>query len=648
MFRAFEPCERFMQNKFGLKDFVLFLFVAAVGVIATLSMIQNDRGWKKGDLIEAKVGSVEQQLARLEAKIDEGVAVTSMVGMPSGSSAAGNPQSGGSAVTDDLLSIPLEVQRFPRPTFTSDPRGNDDFRLGGVFTEIFEAQPDKVTPILGEDVYGRRIQDLVCESLASFDTETLELKGWLAESWVYDPKGYWLRVKLRDNIRFSDGVEITAEDVRWTLDDYINNPELETESLRSIMTQIESVKVLSEKVVEFRFVKPDAYNLQAALVFYILPKHFYSQFTPKQINQATGLTMGSGPYKFAELDPDNQWSPGQTVSLVRNEQYWGPKPALAERRFLAIIDDTARLTAFKNGEADMILPTSPQFVDMISRPEWEETAYSLKWLNMRSGYSFIAWQCGPRGGDGPMTPFADKRVRQAMTLNLDRALMVRDIWSGLDDVAVGPVNPPSPAANPEIDPWPYDPERAKELLAEAGWIDRDGDGILENERGDIFEFEYTRASGGGTAERMQKYLVDRCAAIGIRCNPKIVDWSLYNQLLKTRDFDAITLGWSASSPESDLTQIWHTDSIKNQGHNFIQWDAGQDQYLDKIKATLDYNDRMKVFHEFHALVHEEQPYTFIRVAKWKRFISKKFENVHPYAKGLEQTEYYQPMMTNAN
>lgn len=638
-----------MQNKFGLKDFVLFTLVILVGVLVLMAMVQDDRLWEQGRSMQSKVGSVEQQLARLENKLDEGVAVSGMVDglRPSNGGSQSGGQSG-SLAPDDPMSVALPVQAFPRPTFASDPRDMEGYQIGGSFTEIFEAQPDKVTPILGEDVYGRRVQDVICERLGEFNPETLELEGWLAESWVMDPKGYWLRVKLRNNIRFSDGEEITSEDVRWTFHEYIMNPELETESIRSIMRNIESIEVINDKVFEIRFSQPDAYNLQTACGFYILPKHFYSKFTPTQINQATGLTVGSGPYKFADLDPDNQWSPGKPVVLVRNEQYWGPKPALAERRFFTISDDTARLTAFKNGEGDMVLPSSTQYVESVSDPEWSDKAYSLKWLNMRSGYLFIGWQCGPRGGDGDLTPFADKRVRLAMTLNMDRELMIRDIWEGLDMVAVGPNNPPSPAANPEIEPWPYDPERAKELLAEAGWVDRDNDGILENERGDEFEFEFTRSTGGEAIERMQKYLIDRCAAVGIRCKPKTVDWSLYNQILKNRDFDAITLGWSASAPESDPRQIWHTDSIQNQGHNFIQWDGGQDVYLDKIVETLDFDERMQVFHQFHSLVHEEQPYTFIRSVPWKRFISKDFENVHTYPKGLEQNEYFQPALMDAN
>lgn len=616
-----------MQNKFGLKDFVLLLLVAGVGVIGLLSMLQDDRRWEQNSLLMNKIGNLEQQVARLEAKLDSGIVVS------------GGSVGQGSGSRDSSWAVDgVEVQWQPEPAFATDPRGEDDYTLGGTFTETFEAQLSKFTPIIGEDVYGRRIQDQVCETLASFDPKTMKMTGQLAEAWQLDPDGLWVRVKIRDKARFSDGEPVTAEDVRWTFHDYINNPELETESLRSIMTQIDRVDVISDRVCEIHFKGLDAYNLQAALLFYILPKHYYETFTPSQINQATGLAMGSGPFKVENLDPENQWSPGQTVTLVRNELYWGPKPALERLRFNVIDAEIPRLVAFQNQETDMIIPSAPQYVEKVRTPGWDERAYSLQWVNMRSSYSFIAWQTGPR--NGKLTPFHDKRVRLAMTHLLDRELMIRDIWQGIGEVAVGPNNPPSPAAAPDVEPWPYDPSRAKELLAEAGWQDRNGDGILENADGQDFVFEFTRASGGGLIERIEKYIVDQCASVGIRCTPKAVDWALYDQILKNRDFDAITLAWSASTPESDPKQIWHPDSIQNQGHNFIQWDAGQGELIDQIKSTLDFGERMELFHKFNRLTHEEQPYTFIRVSPWTRFINKKFENVHPYGTGLEQREFY--------
>lgn len=617
-----------MQSKFGLKDFVLLLLVLGVGVLVLMSMRQDDRRWEQNDALLTKVGSLEQQLARMETKLESGVVFTGQGG-----------SGAGPAPRDESWAVPgVPIEWQPVPGFASDPRDDEGFQIGGTFTEVFEAQPAKFTPILGEDTYGRRIQDQICETLASYDPETLVLRGELAEAWQQDPDGLWVRVKIRDNARFSDGQPVTAEDVRWSFHDYINNPELETESIRSIMTSIDRVEVISERVCEIHFKELDAYNLQSALMFYILPKHFYTEFTPSQINQSTGLAMGSGPFKLASLDPDDQWSPGETVTLVRNEQYWGPKPPLERLRFYVIDNDIARLVAFQNGETDMILPSSPQFVEKIREPGWDEKAYSLDWVNMRSGYSFIGWQCGPR--NGRLTPFADKRVRRAMTMLLDRELMIRDIWQGVGEVAVGPNNPPSPAADPSIVPLPYDVDAAKRLLAEAGWIDRNGDGLLENEQGQDFVFEFTRASGGQVIERMQKYLVDQCAAVGIRCTPRIVDWSQYDQILKNRDFDSIVLSWSATVPESDPKQIWHPDSMQNQGHNFIQWDAGQGPIIDAIKSTLDFEERMEHFHALHRLAHEEQPYTFLRVAPWLRFINKRFENVHTYPSGLEQREFY--------
>lgn len=646
-----------MQNRFGLKDFVIIVGLLLLGLGVWLSMKQDDRRWKQNSEMLTRITTLEQQLAHMndtlrrvpaieeqvssiEKTLREGVALA--VNDAGGGGGGGAPS--GLAEHDASWARPDVPVQWQEPwDFAKDPRSEPDYRKGGEFTEAFEAQPSKLTPVLGEDVYSRRIQDQIVDSMAEYDPETLKLRGTLAEAWQYDPDGLWLRVKLRDDVRFSDGVPVTAEDVRWSFHDFVNNPDLETESLRSILTQIDRVEVISDKVLEFVFREAGAFNLDSALTLGVLPEHFYKQFTPTQINQATGLVMGSGPFKLKVLDPENQWVPGQDIVLVRNEQYWGPRPALAGLRYRVIDNDQARLTAFTNNEVDMILPSSPQFVAKTQEPGWNDRAYSLKWVNMRSGYSFIGWQCGPR--NGKLTPFHDKRVRQAMTYLLDRDRMIRDIWSGIGEVAVGPNNPPSPAADPDLKPYPYDPAKAKRLLAEAGWVDRDGDGVLENERGDEFAFEFTRSSGGQISERIAKFVVDSCAALGIRCVDRPVDWAQYDQILKTRDFDALIMGWSASAPESDPSQIWHTDSIQNQGHNFIQWSAGQDPIIEKIRTTLDVNARMNAWHEFHRLVHEEQPYTFVRVSPWLRLISKDFKNVHTYPKGLEQREFYEPEPT---
>ncbi len=613
-----------MNNRFGFKDFIQIVLLGAVLVLGWLQMVQQDRDRVLQQDMLGKLSAIEKQLSsgRVSAPTRDGGATVAV------------------ASRDESWARPGVKIEWQEPwDFASDPRKVPGFQEGGEFTDLFEAQPAKITPFLGSDVYATRVCNRVCDSLGAYDPTTLRFVGTLADAWQQDPQGLWIRVHIRPDARFSDGEQVTAEDVRWTFKDFIFNPSIEAERTRSTLDQIEEVKVLGPKTVEFVFNKALSFNMVAALGNYILPKHFYEKFEPAQLNSSTGLLMGSGPFRLERLDPSAQWSPGQDIVLVRNENHWGPRSPLDKVRFKVVNDDLARLVAYTNGEGDQTLPTSPQFVSKTKEPDWDKNNQSLSWINMRSGYSFIAWNQGPR--NGKPTPFGDKRVRQGLTLCLDREQMIRDIWEGIGVVAKGSVNPESPASDPKLKPWPFDPVKGKALLAEAGWKDRNGDGILENEKGEPFRIEFTRASGGEIYERISNFLKSSYSKVGIQVDTKVVDWSIMQEITKSRDYDALMMGWSASAPESDPRQIFHSESIKEGGDNFVQWRSAEaDQLIDKIRLTLEYDARMQIWHEFEATLHDEQPYTFIRVAPWLRFVKKTIGNVHPYKTALEPWEFF--------
>jgi len=628
-----------MQNRFGIKDF-LFLVVLLVTLGSVwLSMVQKTRMELAQQAMSAKLADIEQQVAQVNRKLESGAVAAHGA---SAGAAAGN-----GVATDESWARPgVKVEHWAAPHCAIDPSTIPGFAVGGEFTELFEAQPAKLTPYISSDVYSTRVLDRVCQSLSSFDPKTLRMVGALADGWQIDPNGLWIRAHINPRARFSDGTPVTSEDVRWTYMDFINNPLIEAERARSTQDNLKEVKVVDGLTVDFMFKEAFFTNILIALGNPILPKHYYAKFEPSQINQGTGVTMGSGPFRLAKLpsgpeDLTNQWTPGQDVVLVRNEQYWAEKPSLERLRFKSIKDDLGRLVAFRNGEGSMMLPTSPQFNKVLKEePEFEKSNYALKWTNMRCGYSFIAWQCGPRAGKG-LTPFVDKRVRRAMTMLLDRERMIRDIWDGIGIVAKGPNNPESPASDPAVKPLPFDPEKGKALLAEAGWKDRDGDGILENEKGDKFTFEYTYATGGEISERLARFVKDSYGKAGIVVTTRPVDWSRYQELLKLRDFDAITMGWGANAPESDPRQIFHSESIKEGGDNFTQWvNKDCDALIEKGRRTMDEATRMEVWRQFEACIAEDQPYTFVRVAPWLRFVKKDFGNVNTYKTGLEPQEYF--------
>ncbi len=639
-----------MQSKFGLKDFVLLVLVCAVGVFVLLSMWQDDRRWNQLRQAETRLAEIDANVARLQRQIDSGSIMNELATIRE-QLASGVVVSGGSA--DGSTPRPVagapawakpgfEVVSTGPWEFVTDPFDDERVETGGVFTEFFEGQPPKITPYLYADVYGRRVNDLVVESLGAYHHRTLTMRGRLAESWQYDPEGYWLRVKIRENARFSDGEPVTAEDVRWTYEDLLYNEEIEAERFRATYTAIESIEVLSDKVVEFRFKEPRFDNLSQAFGYPILPKHIYSRWieSPATFNQSTGLSVGSGPFRLANVDPNNQWTPPADIQLVRNDLYWGSRPALAGVRFRSISDALARLTEYGNGGGDMMRPNPEQFTLQADDDGFSARHDLRNWFNMQGGYSFVAWQCGPRNGQR-LTPFHDKRVRQAMTMIIDRDRIRRDIDRNLTRTATGPFLSSTPQSDPDIRPWPVDIARARALLAEAGWTHRDGSGVLKNERGDEFTFEFTFSNGSEGTLRMVNYIRDACAQLGIRVTLRPIDWSVLASILNNRDFDAITFAWSASAPEADPNQIWHSNSIPNQGDNFIQWSSPEaDRLIELGRKTIDEGTRMKVWHELHRVFHDEQPYTFLSEMPWLRFTTKRMRNIQEYESGLDPAEFW--------
>ena len=634
-----------MQNRFGIKDFVIVLLLILILATLWLSMVQRDRQWPVLQTIEERGRNLEARLAAIESGMRSGTRSGTQMATPSHVVQA-SPVPAQRNQSWARPGVPVAWQ--PEPAFTNDPSTVPGYKSGGEFVEVFEGQPQKVTPYLYGDVYGLRVIDRVCESLATFDPTTMKLIGTLADAWQIDPDGRWIRVHINPHAIFSDRAPVTAEDIRWTFMDFVLNTSIDADRTRSTMVDaLDGVDVIDASTVEFRFKDALFSNILMAMGNPILSKRYYSQFEPAQINQSTGILFGSGPFMMQRLpasvqELSTQWTPGGDVVLVRNPNWWCGQAPLDRYRFQVIKDELARLVAYRNNQASMVLPTSPQFNTILrDEPDFEKSTYALKWINMRSGYSFIAWQCGPRGESGRKTPFADARVRRAMTLLLDRDKMIRDIWDGIGTVSKGPFNPEGPASDPSLSAMPFDPAAGMALLKEAGWEDRNADGILDDATGTKFEFEFTYATSGEIAERIARFIGDAFKKAGIVMTTRPIDWSRYQDILKARDFDAVIMSWSASAPESDVKQIFHSESMAKGRDNFSQWsDPSADSLIEQARRTMDEKSRMLIWQQLEGVIAQGQPYTFVRVAPWLRFIRRDFGNVRMYKTGLSPEEFF--------
>jgi len=614
-----------MESRFGLRDgLVVVLLLALIGSV-WLSMWERDRSWDVLQRIDSRLREQSEAMARLSDQLRAGaVTVRPTAGTDGDGGVAGNgdaPEAGDNAFARLIA-----------------PRTNDDFAFGDWFIDPFRSAVAKITPLISSDVYGSVIQSHVLESLIVRDPETLAWTPWIAKEWEVSEDGRTIAFELRDGVTFADGEPLTTDDVVYSYE-LIMNPEINAPRARVYYDIVESVVAESPTRVVFTLREPYFNALAIAGGMEILARHWYERFTPEEFNTMPGLLFGSGPYRL-DGDPEG-WTPGSgTITLVRNDRYWGPRPILDRLVWREINDETALLAAMRNREVDRYGVPAEQYAQLKDDEQLQAQADLYEYETATSGYRYIGWN---QSLNGEPTPFADKRVRQAMTLLTDREEMIERLRNGLGTVVTGPFNPLSDQADPGIEPWPYDPSRARELLAEAGYADRDGDGVLEDEAGVPLRFKLVYPSGNPSYQEMVLYLKDAYARAGVDLVADPLEWTIMLQRINDRNFEAITLGWGGTV-ESDPKQIFHSDSIEGGGDNYIAYRNEElDPLIDAARTTVDEAERNALWHRIHAILHEDQPYTFLFNSKSVVYIDDRFGNVEVTKLGLnDRTEYYVP------
>ncbi|NIA22278.1 MAG: peptide-binding protein, partial [Anaerolineaceae bacterium] len=243
--------------------------------------------------------------------------------------------------------------------------------------------------------------------------------------------------------------------------------------------------------------------------------------------------------------------------------------------------------------------------------------------------------------------FKDRRVRLAMTHLVPRRRMAERLLNNMSEVVTGPFWPGTDKVtvplqyDRSIKPWRFDPEKALALLAEAGWRDTDGDGILDKD-GLSFVFQLLIVAGSDTGLDIAGVVKEEMGRVGIRMEIMQLEWTVFVEKLDTRKYQAILLGWSGSI-EGDPYQIWHSSSIKNRGSNHMGFNnAEADRLIEAARVEFDVKKRNALYHQFHRLLHEEQPYTFLFHTPSRAAVHKRFRGVKVHLLGLDDLEWWTP------
>ena len=599
-----------MDNRFTFKDFMHLVLTVALIVVALLAMKQYDRQHRTLLRIEEKLGEQTTEISQLRRTVMQGVAIAGPSTRPG--TAQGKFGSEG-------------IQFFQH---VKAAQQKPDYALGDWYVDAFPVKVPVLTAYIVQDLYGMYVNARVCEGLVTYEPYTLDIIPVLAESFSVSDDGLVVNFKIRRGVTFSDGHPMTADDVVFTYN-WIMDPKVAAPRVRSTLDKVKGVRKLGDYEVAFDFKEPYFEAVLTVGTLDIIPKHFVSRFTQEQYNTTPGILMGTGPYRLK--DPQS-WRPGDRIELVRNERYWGEPGPWEKIIWYEVSNETATETMFKNKELDIFAATPEQFHVLSKDQVLLKWARPLEYTAPTSGYNYVAWNQKKKGG--APSHFADKRVRLAMTMLVDRQKFVDEIWYGHGDVARGPFSATGGQLDPGIKPWPFDPAKAKDLLKQAGYEDRNGDGVIESPSGEPFRFSLVYSSGGPLGERIALFLKDSYARAGIVLVPDPQDWPIMMKKMNERDYDAITLAW-ATQPESDIFQMFHSSQIADQGDNFMSYvNPELDKAIEQARTTLDKGKRMPLWHKAHRIIHDDQPYMFLVQRRSLGFMDRRVQNVEPSKLGL--------------
>jgi peptide/nickel transport system substrate-binding protein len=548
--------------------------------------------------------------------------------------------------------------------------GEKDPVFGDWMVQNMMSDPENFNPYTSNDAGASTVLGYIFESLLYAENEPpYTMKGRVAKSYPTiseDKLSYTF--ELREDVHFSDGQPLTADDVLFSMK-VIQNSKVLAPHMRNYFAAVKDARQEGAFKMTFVCDKPYFRNDVALGYFEILPKHFYDpdglmdpvsvaslidgswesgpnaervERFAEQFNQNFNRQLlGSGPYLVEDFERDVVTQ--QKVVLTRNKKYWGaeledlPATGYVDKVVYKIINNTdAAFIELTNGNLDYHSLRPLEFKEKSWSPDF--MGRFLKGVEYSHSYVYIGW-------NNAHPIFRDRRVRRAMTLLTDKASMIENLLFELAESVQGPIHKFRPEYNHDLEPYTYDPDRALDLLDEAGWDDADGDGVLDKEiDGELvpFRFEILVNSGNQIRKDIALTLQNELQDIGIECQVRELDWSIFLQKVRGKEFDAVVLAWTGGVVfPPDGYQIWHSSQSKSNGSNYISFiNPEVDEILETYRQEFDMDKRIGMYQRFQKILHEEQPYTFLWTVRVARAYSRRFAGVNWYPAGVDLQEWW--------
>lgn len=500
---------------------------------------------------------------------------------------------------------------------------------GGTLVGAMPSDPSGLIFMVAGESASSAIAANLFNTLLTYNQD-LDLAGELAESWQVAEDQKTITFRLKPGLVWADGKPLTSEDVYFTwqliIDEKTRSPYA---SDFQLVTKAETPDKLTF-VVHYDQAFSPALDSWAGLQ--ILPKH---KLAGQDIHTTSFAQkpLGSNYYQLKE------WRHGEHIKMQRN-----PKSVLGPAQINTLVeriipDPGAQFLELMADHIDSMNMDPITYARIIpSRPELQARLNQYKALG--NSYTYLGFNLKRK-------PFDDVRIRKAINYAIDKQEIIDGVYLGLGEQISSPYKPGTRWSNPRLKPYPFDPERARALLAEAGYKDSDGDGYVERD-GKKLSFEVLTNHGNKEREKTSVIIQRRLKEVGIDIRIRSIEWaSFITRFIKTGDFDAVVMGWQLGL-EPDQFSIWHSSQQKPGQFNFIGYENAQvDKLLEQGRSEFDPDKRMRVYHQFAEALYEDSPIVYLSAGYGLTAIHKRVHGimnpVPPAGVSYDSQKWYIPL-----
>jgi peptide/nickel transport system substrate-binding protein len=437
------------------------------------------------------------------------------------------------------------------------------------------ADPQSLDPVAFSELVAGRMLESMYEGFTA-KTGDGQNQPTLATSWEPIDNGLGWRFHLRPGVKFHSGRPFTARDVKYTFEQvltpgmkgglqigYLDRVVGAADVKSGKAKELEGVKVVDDQTVEVRFTKPDV--LFPIYPFLFIDSGIVAEAGPDWMNK---VSAGTGPFKF------KQWRRGAEVAVAAHADYWGGAPKIDGVSFLIVPSGDTAISQYDAGELDMVDVPEASFRRALRDERYKDQLVKVS----RAQSRFLGMN------QNLYAPFKDKRVREAISLSLDRDAMIKGLYGGAAFPLNGIVTPGVGGYDPNLPALKYDPERAKKLLAEAGYPDGKGMPPIDINCTPQFKDELTYY-----ANQLNKVL-------GMQVNPVVMERATFIKAMNAGEVAFFPWGWTADYPDGMyyLSQMWYSTSP----YNRARWKSlAYDKLIDEAQTTADSAARFGLYHQ---------------------------------------------------